>query len=59
MTPDERPSDEIIDDDNKFDKWYEDYIRKIQRDAAQRTMNSVNKPEARFEDLPSYTSKPK
>lgn len=56
MMPDERPDESTINDDNKFDKWNEDYSRKMQREAAQRSMTKIKDRPPQFEDLPTFTN---
>lgn len=55
MLPDDKPDDETIDNDAKFDKWYDDYATKMQREAAQRSMTKVGEGPVTFEDIPTFT----
>ena len=54
MSPDDKPDEKTINNDKKFDRWYEDFSRKMERDAAQRSMHKVGQEPPTFEDIPSF-----
>lgn len=32
MSPDERPADDVINDDDELDRWYKNYTRRVERE---------------------------
>jgi hypothetical protein len=52
MPMSERPDDQTLEDDERLDRWYDAYVRKLQADAAK--AGSIHGPTPEFGELPQF-----